>query len=354
MRKLIAVGVLVGGLLAMAGPAMAQNAPGIADPLTLAASGVLIPFFGDPGDVALLEVASPVGQNINLHMFFFDANCSRVGDSHFLPLTTNDIAFLQIVGDGSSGVLDPLGFFSGSSPTNGGLVAIASSNDGFSLSVLPNPIHSRMYLFNSSNGRSRIVEPIILDAAEAPGDPHTWSPLRTAATFFAPPEGGLIHTRLWLICPKSTVTTAPYLTNVLSGPPEAGGFPLIQPAFPSSFSDDAANGSLRAVVFDTDEQPLVDIHTTCDCVRTVSDILADISSVYGSPAAAFGTFTKIESNVSPASLTGDGGLPNHLFAFTGYKSNSAGTINDFFGRLSNGSYLAIDGTAPSGATPNER
>jgi hypothetical protein len=137
-------------------------------------------------------------------------------------------------------------------------------------------------------------------------------------------------------------------------PAEAGGFPAISPAFPSSFSGDAANGSLRAVVFNVNEEPLVDIHTSCDCVRTVSNILTDISSVYASPAAANGTFTKIEANVSPASLTANGGPPNHLFAFTGYKSSSAGTINDFFGRLSNGSQFAIDGTAPTGATPTER
>jgi hypothetical protein len=81
----------------------------------------------------------------------------------------------------------------------------------------------------------------------------------------------------------------------------------------------------------------------------VSNILTDISSVYGSAAASpGGTFTKIEANVSAGSLTGDhAGPPNRLFAFTGYKSNSAGTINDFFGRLSNGSQFAIDGTAPT-------
>ena len=68
-------------------------------------------FFGDPGDVALLEIGSPVGDNSSLHMLFFDAACDRVGDSVFLPLTTNDISFLQVTGDG--GVLTLLPGFSG-------------------------------------------------------------------------------------------------------------------------------------------------------------------------------------------------------------------------------------------------
>src|SRR5713101_3296634 len=95
MRKLI-VGLMVGGLLAMAAPVMAQQQGGIGDPLTLATSGVLMPFFGAAGDAFLLEVASPVGDNSGVHMFFFNAACARVGDSVGLSLTTNDIAFLQV------------------------------------------------------------------------------------------------------------------------------------------------------------------------------------------------------------------------------------------------------------------
>ena len=64
MRKFIAAGVLVGGLLAGAGSAMAQPVllpGGVGDPLTLA-TGVLIPYLTGAagGTVALIEIASPV------------------------------------------------------------------------------------------------------------------------------------------------------------------------------------------------------------------------------------------------------------------------------------------------------
>jgi hypothetical protein len=364
MRKLIAVAMLVGGLLAVAGPATAQlNPGGVADPLTLAASGVLMPFFGAPGDVALLEVSSPVGDNLNAHMFFFDAHCNRVEQSHFLPVTKNGIAFLQVVGDGSGfgnpngGVLDASGFFGGGSDptaTSGGLITIAASNDSFTLTPLAQPIHSRLFLFNGTNGRSKIVEPIILDAAEYPGDPHTWSPLRTAATFFSPqegfvfPNGGVLRNSLWLICPKTTIVQAPYFSPTVDPVTGGGGFPVMLPAFPISFGGSLVNGSLRAVIFNNDERPLVDIHTSCDCVRTV-DPITQISSIYSSAAALNGTYTKIETNPAPVTDTVGGGPPNEIFAFTGYKSTSSGAVNDFFGRLSNGSYLSIDGQFPPAA-----
>lgn len=367
MRKLIAVAALVGGLLAVAGPATAQIIPGgVADPLTLAASGVLMPFFGDPGDVALLEVSSPVGDNSNLHMFFFDANCNRVEQSHFLPVTKNGIAFLQVVGNGNGfgnpdgGVLDDSGFFgNGGSGSTGGLIAIARSDDSFTLATLQNPIHSRVFLFNGNNGKSKIIEPIILDAAEYPGDPHTWSPLRTAATFFSPqegfvfPNGGVLTNRLWLICPKHTIVDVPYFSPTFDPATGGGGFPVMAPAFPTSFGGSLANGSLRSVIFDNDEHPLVDIHTTCNCVRTV-DPITQISNVYSSALAVNGTYTKIESNATAGSDTGGGGGPNHLFAFTGYKSTASSAVNDFFGRLSNGNYLSIDGQFPTGVQLGQR
>src|ERR1700687_4335979 len=138
MRKLFAVGVLVGGLLVGVGSgvAAAQVQGGIGDPLTLAASGVLIPYVTAGGTVALLEVASPVSNNPDLHMQFFDANCNIVGPSVGMPLTTNDIAF------------QPVGVAQGGTVPNGtnGLVAISAVGpDGFTNRPLENPIHSRMY-----------------------------------------------------------------------------------------------------------------------------------------------------------------------------------------------------------------
>jgi len=327
----------------MAGPAMAAPQGGIGDPLTLAASGVLMPFFGDPGDASLLEVASPVGDNSGLHMFFFDASCNRVGDSVFLGLTRDDIAFLQVTG--TDGLLDPAPFsFFGSHPKDGGLITIANSIDGFKLDPLTAPIHSRMYLFSTATGKSRIVEPIILDTFEFSGDPHTWSPLRTSVTFFAPRDNfDGINTKLYLICPKTTIQAV-----------NSGGASYFDPALfpapsPGLMVSSVLQG-LRGVVFDTDEHPLVDIHTPCDCVRTtntISDVSTNgfgqfgISTIY----ATQNTFTKLET---------DPVTPSSPFPFTGYRSTSASSVNDFFGRMSNGSTGSIDGRFPTGAASNNR
>src|SRR5919109_5268829 len=90
MRKLIMglkVGLLVVGLLAMvANPAMAQWA----DPLTLATSGALLPFFGSGNNISVLETAAPVNNIPNMHVIFYNALCTR-GEDRPLPLTTNDV-----------------------------------------------------------------------------------------------------------------------------------------------------------------------------------------------------------------------------------------------------------------------
>src|SRR5262249_40426517 len=98
MSKLIIVGLVVGCLLIGAAPSMAQVQGGSGDPQTLAASGVVIPFFtgGFFGSVATLQVASPVSDNPNAHLFFFDNTCARIPISVGIPLTTNDIAFQQV------------------------------------------------------------------------------------------------------------------------------------------------------------------------------------------------------------------------------------------------------------------
>src|SRR5262249_29160668 len=153
--------------------------------LGLAASGVLIPYITEQGTVATLQVSSPVSSNPNVHMLFYDATCSRVGDSVGLPLTENDVAFQQI--SSAQGGPVPAG-------TNG-LIRIADCDlSGFTLVPLSQPIHTRVYLFNASDGRSRVIEPIILDHAEFPGNPHTWSPLRTGAAFFAPLQTATVNT----------------------------------------------------------------------------------------------------------------------------------------------------------------
>jgi hypothetical protein len=59
-----------------------------------------------------------------------------------------------------------------------------------------------MYLFSTVDGRSRVLEPIILNTAEFPSIAHWWSPLRTGADFFAPLQTAAVQTDLFLICPK--------------------------------------------------------------------------------------------------------------------------------------------------------
>jgi len=295
---------------------MAQQQGGIGDPLTLATSGVLMPFFGSPGDAALLEVASPVGDNSGLHMFFFDAACSRVGDSVGLPLTTNDIAFLQ-VGNVVPGL-------------NAGLITIGSVDpSGFELRQLESPIHSRMYLFSPATGLSTIVEPIILDTAEFSSTEHWWSPLRTAVTYFAPQETAVVKTKVWFICPTPDIQGTTAAAPGVFSPFAPAGFPAIQPSFRGPTS------ALRARVYDANEVFLRDVTTTCTCVAAKS--VLGVSNVYSDPLAVNGTYTEVEA--TPGATT------DH--AFTGYRSTAASPINNFFGRMSDGSRDSIQNTLKS-------
>jgi len=333
MRKLIAVGVLVGGLLAGAGSAMAQPVQGgIGDPLTLAASGVLVPYYTAGGTVALLEVASPVGNNPNLHMQFFDANCNIVGPSVGMPLTTNDVAF-QVVNSSLGGTV-PDG-------TNGLVAISAVGPDGFSNIPIESPIHAKVFTFNPSDGTSRLLEPIILDTAEFPGDPHTWSPMRTAATFFSPLQTAFVHTHLILICPKSTIQGAGSVGYFAPNQ----GFPVITPGFPTGTPN--APHALRVRIYDTNERFLRNTFTSCICFtqRNLEEPnpvagTTGIDPVYGNPVdAQFGTYTELEEDPTVAAHS----------TFTGYSSvfTVGSPLNNFFGRLSNGSRTSIQGNVTS-------
>lgn len=333
MRKFI-VGLMVGGLLAVTAPAFAQpqaQQAGIGDPLTLAASGVLIPYLGGT-DVSLLEVASPVGDNSGVHMLFFDATCSRVGDSVGLPLTVNDIGFVQIPTIVSGAGLITLGQVDAS---------------GFNLLPLDNPVHTRMYVFNTVTARSRVLEPIILDTAEFSRNAilalHTWSPLRTAATFYAPQQTATVTTDLVLICPSRSIQSP--TATAAQAFPVASGFPEILVGSPADFLNGVAKPGLapsfpvdmlRARIYNTNEVFLRDVRTTCACVRSAS--VLDISNVYSTADAVLGAYTEIEAN--PVNTA------NFDFAFTGYRNTASvgSAVNIFTGRLSNGSRDSIQGS----------
>jgi hypothetical protein len=323
MRKFIVGLLMVGGLSTMAAPAMAaqvaQAQGGLGDPLTLAASGVLIPFLQGSGDVSLLEVASPVGSNAGAHMFFYDQSCARVGDSVGLPATTNDIAFLQIPTVGLPATV------------TGGLITIGQVDaSGFALTPLASPIHTRVYVFNVNSGRSRVIEPIILDTAEFPGDPHTWSPLRTGATFFAPQETAAVQTRVFFSCPLDTIQTA------TGGAFPGTLFPVIVPHFPHI----AATDALRVRIYDTNEVLWRDTRTACNCIQEES--IAAISNFYADPLANLGTFSEVESN--PVASNATENVTENVF--TGYVATATvgSAVNNFVHRMSNGSRSSLQGT----------
>ena len=333
MSRLILVALLVAALVGGAVPAMAQVQGGIGDPLTLAASGVVIPFFtsGILGTVATLQVASPVANNPDAHMFFFDATCARIPISVGIPLTTNDIAFQQ-VGSAQGGPV---------ATGTDGLITLAKSDfSGFTLLPLDNPVHARLYQFNGADGRSRVMEPIIVNTAEFPSVQHWWSPLRTGATFFAPTQTTAIQTDLVLICPLSTIEGA---SGAAFGADPGGqgnfvftdtGFPQINPRFPAF---PGPSNNIRVRIYDTNEVFKRDFTITCRCVTGFVAIAATIHPFYADPVEAFpGTYTELTS------------VPgNPRTSFTGYTNTYTvgSAINAFFGRLQNGSQLSIDGPA---------
>ena len=161
MRKLrgLKVAALVVFLLTMAVvPASAQ----LADPLSLAASGVLLPFFSDSasGFVSILEIVSPVVPTTSgftppfsfvnpLHAVFFRENCARDGSAGDVETSKQAKAYVTT----ASPFL--LNF--------NGLAAIASTVQGNDLLPLNFPIHTRTHWIDTKTGRLRELEPIILD-----------------------------------------------------------------------------------------------------------------------------------------------------------------------------------------------
>jgi hypothetical protein len=304
MRKLmmgLKVGLLVVGLLALvATPAMAQ----FADPLTLASSGVLIPYFGTGNNISLLEVASPVSSNPFLHFIFYNAFCTRV-ISFPTEQTTNDVDIYRAASNAAGSIV----------VGHDGLVAIADDiGNGFDLAPLTSPIHSRMYWINVTDDRYRVLEPIIIDAFEVSGA-STWSPIRSGATFFAPidsPTG--IQTTLYLICPRNTIQGA-------AGP--------VPPAFPSSLFPVPSFPSTSS----TFNASYPDGSTDCNCLQTKA--LATLPNGVNTVYASQDTYTEIQTDGSFA-------------GFTGYKAITFAGIKavDLFGRLSGANRLSLQGNFP--------
>lgn len=348
MRKFITAVLMVGSLVMIAVPVMAQDGGesavalqgGIADPNTLASFGVVLPYSTSTalGAIALIQVASPVEQNLDAHMFFYQANCLRVGPSVGIPLTKNDIAF-QAVND-----IVPSG--------TDGLIALAKADaSGFTLIPLDNPVHARVYEFNSNTGRSTVLAPIIVNAAEFVSVAHWYSPLRTGATFFAPLQSQSVATDLILICPLSTIVGAP--GAAFGQDPGGNGeidftntlFPQINPRLPAF---PAPSNNIRVRVYNVNEFFKRDFTISCTCFTPFIAIANSVSPFYGigQPGEALdGTYTELTS--VPPTVTGLPVNSGPRTSFTGYTTSyTVGSgSNAFFAPLQSGSQLSIDGPA---------
>jgi hypothetical protein len=323
IAKLLMVGLMVAVLMVMtAPPAPAQ----FLDPLTLATSGVLLPFVGSENNVSILETAAPVAALPRLHVIFYNAFCTR-GEDRPLPLTTNDVDVRLLAANNP-----------GAPVQNGdGLVAIAN------LSPLQRrsgeALHSRVYWLNLNETRFRVLEPIILEAFEDPSEPPSswWNPIRTGATFYAPNQSGgqEVRTTLSLICPRNTIQGSGGIAEAF---PTSAGFPPVGVNVDESaaqFKSTIPSGTLTGFVFDDDENPLASINAVCNCLTTLP--LTSLSVVYAQQNSD--TYTE---------LVTDGSFPG----FTGYKAitHSGASGVDFFGRLSGGNRFSILGRAPCGNT----
>lgn len=281
MRKLI-VGLMVVSLLAVAAPAMAQI-PGSLDPLSLATSGVVLPYVGTPAGESWLEVYAPIF-GTSFHMFFFDASCVRQGDSVHLELTTNDVELLRV---------DNLG----NTPTSGLITAASVDGSGFTLQPLFAPVHARVLWANFAANSVRVLEPIALETTDTIFfDEGSWNPMRTAATFFAPLEQpGIVATTLYFICPNTNIIGQQALPNAARAFVINNGFPplITQPQVPGTPTP------LLVRVFDDEERFLRDVRTECECLTARP--VAEISPVYADAfSAPFGTFTEVEGGAAPA------------------------------------------------------
>jgi len=369
-------------------PATAQ----LADPLSLAASGVLLPFFSDPaaGFVSVLEIVSPIVPTTQgflpafnftnpLHAVFFRENCSRDGSAGDVETAKQAKAFI------TSAAPFLLNF--------NGLAAIGSTLQGNDLIPISFPIHSRTHWIDVKTGRLRELEPIILDTfvslaagflplVENPGagasiglcntaaatyvagfppgataftginNGFCWSPLRSAATFVTPQESASLKASIYLICPTADIqgfspAATPTANNSGVFNP-AFGFPRIQnrdgtTGFPGRSVITLLNvTTLRGRIYNDDETLVRDIQVPCTCLSTTA--LLSIDPVYGLAPANLGPhtvpvwYTELETTtVNPNPVQSAPSFAQQ-FSFTGYWGlEVAGHEGTLFHRMSNAS-----------------
>jgi hypothetical protein len=326
MRKII--GVLVGcvTLILMVGSANAAN-NGVGDPLGLIASAAIQPFFSAGAtENTFIEVTSPVGDNSGfnrLEVFYFNAACTRIASVRH-PVTRKGAIVWSVDGD-----LGGLGLVVGN--VNG----LAVISRGVSPDIVgtpipqPNSIHVKGFWVNLQFDFVRVVDPIAVSSTESTDAPkQSYSPLRSAASFGAPPDGApFFVSTLHLICPNSSVYA------VL---PTSAGFP----------APPAVTTSIFGFVYDEDENFLADILVTCSCSTMIQ--LNTITSIYQTTSTYTELVTYNNVNLTPTptvtlgppSVCTSTGAPVVCDppAFTGYRAMAVlqGVLDDF-GRLANGS-----------------
>lgn len=363
------VALLVVCLLTMAAvPATAQ----LADPLSLAASGVLLPFFSDPaaGFVSVLEVVSPVvpttlGFNppFNftnpIHAVFFNQVCVR----------SKSIADVETAKQAKAYITSATPF----TLDFNGLAAIGNTLQGNDLVPINFPLHTRTHWIDAKTGRLRELEPIILDTfltlapgflplVENPGagasiglcapgagvfagsinNGFCWSPLRSAATFVTPQETASLKASIYMICPTADIQSSAG-TGVF---PIAAGFPRIQNrdgtfGFPSrSVITGNPVTTLRGRIYNDDESGPKDILVPCTCLSVTT--VASIDSIYSTAPVNLGAhtvpvwYTELESqSVNPNPVVAGSA---QFFSFTGYWGlEVTGREATLFHRMSNAS-----------------
>jgi len=347
-------------------PAGAQ----LGDPLSLAALGVLLPFFSDPaaGFVSVFEITSPVvpttvgflppsGFTNPIHAVFFNATCTRDGSTADVLTGKQAKAFVSSA--------SPL------SLTFNGLAAIATSPGGNDLVQASFPFHARVHWVDLKSGRLRVLEPITvasfvsLDSAFLPlvvtpgsgtitlGPPFVWNPLRSAATFVTPQESASIKGSIYLVCPRDTIQS-----------PTGGGVFSV-PSFPRLVNRDGSFGflgphlvtgnsvaRLRARIYDDNEALVRDTEIPCECLTARA--LLDVDSVYAAPPTNVGGgtlpvwYTELESTAQANNPILLGNPPAHN-SFTGYWGlEVAGGSATLFHRMSNAS---LDNLSTGTANP---
>jgi len=366
VKRLMMLGVtVVCLLLVVVAPASAQTA----DPLSLAASGVLLPFFSDPaaGFVSILEIVSPVVPTTTgftppfdftnpLHMVFFTDTCVR----------NKSIADVETAKQAKA-------FITSASPlslTFNGLAAIGNTLQGNDLVPLNFPIHTRTHWIDAKTGRLRELEPIILDTfltlspaflplVENPGanasfglcgtfvNGYCWSPMRSAATFVTPQESASLKASIYLICPTADIQgpNPPGSLANRSGIFNPNLFPFIanrdaSTGFPSR---NVANGSnvtvLRGRIYNDDESGPKDILVPCACLSTTT--VASIDSLYSTAPVNLGAHTVPVwyTELEVQTVTSNPVIPNpQQFSFTGYWGlEVTGREAVLFHRMSNAS-----------------